>query len=556
MITRCVALILPGLLGFLTLLGIPATPLPSSDRDMGVARATGVESHIDSLFKGYARDTPGAVVAVMRAGEIVFSKAYGMADLERRVPMSTESVFNLASMSKQFTAMCVAILVGEGKLVLSDEIHRFIPELPDYGHPITLANLLHHTSGLKDYGQVMQRCDFSEFDAMTRERVLPLICRQRSLNFLPGSEFEYSDTNYALLALVVERVSGHSFAAFARYRVFEPLGMTHTHVCDDVNALIPDRALGYARADNTWWIADSYSQVGGDGDVFSTVGDLAKWDRNFYDFKVGGEPARKILLDTQPLTDGFPSNYAGGLKILDVLGLRAIEHSGGAPGYDVDMIRFPTERLSVAVLTNDRDDSKPKTFVQQVAALYLRGTPKPQPYKPPQAVTLDPKELAAMTGVYWDSTTDAVRRIAVYAGGLANAKLPSKAFAPMTALDESRFTVGVVEYAFTNGTMSRATPGLRPVVYHRVDPTPSDASTLSGFSGTYYCEDADVTYRIRCAGAKLVLARKGRADEELVPAFRDAFFGDPGLLVFHRLSGRIVLDVLGERLRKLTFEPS
>ena len=526
----------------------------------GVPPDAGIGPKIDAMFHAYGNTTPGAVVAVIRAGDIVFSNAYGMADLERNVPLTTSSVFNIASIAKQFTAMCVALLVERSKLGLADDVHKYLPEMRDYGHAITVSHLLHHTSGLMDYGQIIQRGDAAVFDSMNRDRVLPLVFRQSRLNFVPGDEFDYSDTNYVLLAVLVERISGQSFAAFARQEVFEPLGMTQSHFCDDVTRIIPNRALGYTRSGKGWQIGDSYSQVGGEGDMFTTVGDLAKWDRNSYEPKVGGTAAQAIMLGTEPLNDGFPNSYAAGLKILTVHGLRAVEHSGGETGYDVDMIRFPDQRLTVVVLTNDRDDSRPKTFVQRIAALYLAGKALPAAPPPgssvPQPFKTDPKDLEQLAGLYWDGRTDAVRRVAVRNGEVANAKLPSADLTPMTAVGPDHFARGVVDYTFTRdpATMTRGTPGMRPVVYHRVEPAAADPGSFGRFAGTYFCEDADLTYRLGFQDGHLLLQRRGRADEQLVPAFRDAFFGDPGLLVFtHPAEGRAGLEVMGERLRKLVF---
>lgn len=548
------------LLGFLPALAVLCSASTSQDSSSSRPRASlELEAKVDALFDKYGSTTPGAVAAVIRAGEIVYCHAYGMADLERNVPLTASSVFNIASMSKQFTAMGIALLVVRGKLQLADDVHQYLPELPEYGRPIRVGHLLHHTSGLKDYGQILQRGDFTTLDCMTRDRVLPLVFRQRTLNFLPGDEFDYSDTNYVLLALIVERISGGTFAEFARKEIFEPLGMAETRVCDDVGRIVPGRALGYAKSGNGWRLGDSYSEVGGAGDVFTTAGDLAKWDRNFYDMKVGGQEAHDILLRTEPLNDGFPNNYAGGLKILEVRGLVAIEHSGGEVGYDVDMIRFPDQRLTVAVLTNDRDDSQPKTFAQRIADLYLpvRGDPPESPKPEPSAepYKLDPNTLQPFAGLYWDGRTDAVRRLVVSKGGLFNAKLPDLKFAPMDPVGPNHFTRGVVDYTLTQDpvTLSRGLPGTKPVTFRRVEPAALDPHDLEACAGTYYCDDADVTYGVFVDHGTLVLRRRGRADERLVPAFKDAYFGDPGLLVFRHAEDRVVLDVMGERLRKLEF---
>jgi CubicO group peptidase (beta-lactamase class C family) len=316
-----------------------------------------ITGKIDSLFSAYDKtDIPGCAVAVYRDGALIYAKGYGSADLEHEVPIRPNTLFNIGSMSKQFTATALILLQQEGKLSLDDDIRKYLPEIPQYGHVITIRHMLNHTSGLRDYLGLLVMAGHNEHDVTTPDDALRLIARQKGLDFEPGTRHAYSNTGYFLASQIVERVSGRTLRQFADERIFKPLGMTHTRFVDDHTEVVPNRAIGYSSDDDGTYHRDiSNWEQTGDGGLYTSVEDLAKWDANFRDAKVGGPTLIVELQRRGVLNDGDTLDYAEGLYYDDVHGLTTIGHSGADGGYRSDMERIPSEHISVAVLSNNSD---------------------------------------------------------------------------------------------------------------------------------------------------------------------------------------------------------
>jgi CubicO group peptidase (beta-lactamase class C family) len=335
-----------------------------------MAPADSTSRWVDSIFAPYnSRQTPGCAVAVTRDGMLAFAKGYGMADLEHDTPITPDTRFYLASVSKQFTAMSIVLLAQDHRLSLDDPIQKWVPEVPTFGTTITLENLLHHTSGLRDYFTLLALSGWPSDGPLTENDFLALVSRQKSLNFKPGDEFLYSNTGYVLLSIVVKRASGESLRDFAAERIFRPLGMTHTEFRDDHNALIPERALGYQPSGSTFRTSEPEFDVVGDGGVYSTVGDLAKWDANFRHPRVGGKAGIDLLLQPGHLNDGETIPYALGLTIGEFHGLKTISHGGAYGGYQSEFLRFPDQGVSVITLCNTSQASP--TLAEQVSTVRL-----------------------------------------------------------------------------------------------------------------------------------------------------------------------------------------
>jgi len=326
---------------------------------------------VDSIFAPYGSTaSPGCAVGIVRDGQLAFAKGYGMADLEHDTPITPATRFYISSLSKQFTAMSIVLLAQEGRLSLDDWIRRWVPQVPSFGPPITLRQLLHHTSGLRDYFTLLALSGWPSDGLLTERQFLDLVSRQKSLNFTPGDEFLYSNTGYALLGLVVERASGQSLRDYAAEHIFKPLGMTHTEFRDDHTQLIPHRAVGYQpTAGGGYRISQPEFDVVGDGGVYSTIEDLAKWDANFESGRVGGKSGVAELEEAGRLNNGQTIPYALALTVGDLSGVSTYSHRGAYGGYRSAMVMVPSRRLSVITLCNT--SSAPTTIADQVATVHL-----------------------------------------------------------------------------------------------------------------------------------------------------------------------------------------
>ena len=408
----------------------------------------------DRLFAEWDKpDSPGCALAVIREGEIAYKKGYGMADLERNVPLSPRSVFDLASTSKQFVAMCILLLAEQGKLSLDDDIRCHIPEMPDYGEPITLRHLVHHTSGIRDYLELMTLCGMRLENDYYEEEIIALLARQKALNFRPGEEYLYSNSGYFLLGEIVKRVAGQSLNDFACEQIFQPLGMDHTRFYDDFTMIVPDRAIGYAPRDGGGYGTELYHfDLVGDGGLLSSVEDLFLWDQNFYENKLGGGGPELIdrMLTRGTLKDGKALSYAFGLELGQYRGLPTVSHGGSWAGYRSDIIRFHEQRFSVIYLSN-LSTFKPTALAKQVADLYLEGQYKGEASGPGGEIPLAsaPADLRYRAGDFVNPKTGTVLKLSVVDGKLTVSHPSGLIFQIVpTAEDRFRSVDAPVDLAF------------------------------------------------------------------------------------------------------------
>jgi CubicO group peptidase (beta-lactamase class C family) len=332
-------------------------------------------SRIDSIFALYTAGMPGCAVGVERSGRTLYAKAFGVADLQSGRALTPQSRIYMASVSKQVTAMAVLLLVQDGKLRLSQSIRDIVPELPDYASKVTIAQLLNHTSGVRDYFTLGELSAIPGSHAYTEGDVLRLLSLQKGLNFEPGSEFLYSNSGYVLLSIVVHRVSGRTLNDFATARIFTPLGMTHSRFQHDHNAPIPEKANGYQLDGGHWEVANSNLDLTGDGGLYSSVEDMLKWLSNLDHPAVGKSPLA-IMRTPGRLNDGSATGYGMGLETTVFRGLEVIEHGGALAGYRTADWWFPQHELGVVVLCNN-GEARTGQLAGQVATLFLDGDTKP-----------------------------------------------------------------------------------------------------------------------------------------------------------------------------------
>jgi CubicO group peptidase (beta-lactamase class C family) len=342
-----------------------ATPI--SSQSAPPAWRTGV----DKVFATWdTRDSPGCALGIYKDGAILYERGYGMADLEHDVPISPDTPFYIGSVSKQFTAFAAALAIQQGKLGADDSIRKYLPELPEYANAITVRQLVHHTSGFRDFYTLLSIAGRRQDELYDNLAVLRLTARQKALNFAPGSDYLYSNTGYALLALSVGRATGTSFGAFVDANIFAPLGMPSSHVHDDDARLVKGRAYGYSRVGGTLRLDTPAGERVGAGGVFSTIRDLLKWDENFYTARVGGRALIEQVQTAGRLSDGRPLTYAWGLQVGGYRGQPIVEHGGSLGGYRAHLMRFPDRHVSVACLCN-LGSIAPGTLARRVADIVI-----------------------------------------------------------------------------------------------------------------------------------------------------------------------------------------
>jgi CubicO group peptidase (beta-lactamase class C family) len=331
-------------------------------------------ARVDDLFARFAETpSPGCAVAVVERGRVVLARGYGLADLEARTPITPRTVFEIASISKQFTAASVLLLAERGRLSLDDDVRRYLPELPRYDATITLRHLIHHTGGLPSYIDLLRLSGKHYQDVTTDADALAALAGEPRLEFRPGTAFKYSDTGYFLLSLVVRRVTGETLREFAAENLFAPLGMSDTQILDDSTRRIPRRAAAYSPATGGGFQREESNwEQTGDGAVNTTVLDLARWDGNFYSGAVGGQALVDAMMTPGSLAGGRPLSYAGGLFLDRFQGLRRVRHAGNWGGYSAELMRLPDRGLSVITLCNV-SSADPTGLSERVAELYLQG---------------------------------------------------------------------------------------------------------------------------------------------------------------------------------------
>ena len=390
---------------------------------------------VDEIFVDVAKSgSPGCALAVARNGKTVYEKGYGLANIEENVSITRETVFDIGSTSKQFTAASILLLERQGKLSVHDDIRKYVPEIPDYGHKITILQLLNHTSGLRDYLTLFELAGIDTDSVTTDADALGIIANQKALNFAPGSEWLYSNSGFFLLSVIVERVSGKRLAQFAAENIFTPLGMKSTVYRDGHTQLLPHRALAYeAKEKEGGYALDvSYFEQTGDGAVHTSVGDLLKWDENFYSGQIGGKELLAELQEPAKLDSGKTLKYAKGLMVETYRGLPIVEHGGSWGGYRAQLLRFPEQHFSVVCLCN-AGNAGPEKRALRVADIYLSEQmkePAPRAAEPSkrekrESVVLPPDALARYQGSFRSEELRATYRLAVGDGKLKLTKLQS-----------------------------------------------------------------------------------------------------------------------------------
>ncbi|MEM6429542.1 MAG: serine hydrolase domain-containing protein [Deinococcota bacterium] len=490
---------------------------------------TSLVKTVDSFFSEWAKaSSPGCAVAIMKDGDVIYKQGYGMANLEYGIPITPQTIFPIASVSKQFTAFAIALLADRGKLSLDDDIRSYLPEMHDFGDVVTIRHLIHHTSGLREQTLLPilagERTDhitrIVDFKAMT--------FRQKGLNYKPGERFLYSNTNYTLLGMIVARISRQSLNDFCQENIFKPLSMHNTLFYDEYEMLVKNRAYSY-REDSEGkykkWALDT-DTVGGTG-IFTTIEDLALWDQNFYDAKVGGQDVITQMHTKGLLNSGESITYAFGLGVNTYKGLTVVEHSGGHAGFRSAFRRFPEPHFSVVILSNH---GSVNTFelANKIIDFYLADNLNNDEPEQPTSIELSSKQLNQHIGFYYCSDIGSTIPIEMREGKLF---VYFDAGYELAALSETLFYVKAspeVKYHFekmADGSrqMIESVGRDKPTVYKLVSPEPMNCEQEAEYSGKYYSQELDVTYSILLQEDNLMLERPTHGRRQLTSVFVDGF---------------------------------
>jgi CubicO group peptidase (beta-lactamase class C family) len=504
---------------------------------------------VDRIFADYEKaDSPGCAVGVIRDGNFVYRKGYGMGSIELGVPLSAQSVFYMGSVSKQFTAASIVLAGEQGFLTLDDDVRKYIPELPDYGHVITLRQMLHHTSGLRDFLVLYSLAGQDVADVHSETEIIGMIARQKTLNNVPGDEFIYSNTNYYLLGVVVHRATKKTLNEFATDNIFKPLGMSHTRFYDDHTLIVPGRVAAYDPGSAGKFFVDWSTQydIVGAGGLMSTVDDMLLWDRNFYENKLGKGTLLKEMQTKGVLNNGKEISYALGLGIDKYRGLPTVEHDGALYGYRTAILRFPEQKFSVVSLCNVSNVST-TSLTHQVADIYLEKNLKTAgtaSQSPGYSGAPDPSRFA---GKYLDR-----RKQIVYTFTAAGGNLMAWG-ATLRRVGQNQFMDlgnNVITFGEANGGM-KATLVVNGEPFFdgpRVVEERLNETDLASYAGKYKSAEVNATYTLSVKDGKLVLRNGWQPELTLTSLGQDEFenYGI-GTIVFrrdenHRVSGFAVYD--------------
>lgn len=514
------------------------------------------QQKVDRIFAAYDKaDSPGCALGVIRDGSFIYRKGYGAASLELGVPLTSASVFYMGSVSKQFTAASVVLAAEQGLLALDDDVRKYVPELPDYGHVITLRQMLHHASGFRDFLTLLEFAGRDAGSIHSEKEIVDLIARQKGLNNIPGEAFIYSNTNYFLLGVVLKRVSGKSLAQFAAENIFQPLGMTHTRYYDDHTLVLRGRVAAYdAGADGSFlvdWSTD-YDIVGAGG-LTSSVDDMLLWDRNFYTNKLGKGTLLKELQTPGVLNDGKQISYALGLELGTYRGLPIVEHSGALYGYRTEILRFPKQRFTVVSLCNV-SNANVTSMARKVADIYLDKELEAEPDTIHLGSSFpDPSPFA---GKYLDE-----RNHFIYSFSASGNRLMAWG-ATLRRVGANQFKdlgTGTITFDDSKGTMKATLEmdGRNFFEGKRIHEPDLSEAELSAYAGRYHSVEIDALYRLSIDKGSLVLQLNWNVPVKLTPVAPDEFECEElGTVVFrrdahHRLSGMSLFSV---NARGVSFE--
>jgi CubicO group peptidase (beta-lactamase class C family) len=489
-----------------------------------------IKMKVDSLLKKYEEpNSPGLSIGIIKNGTIIYNKSIGYANLEYGIKNNELSVFSIASVAKQFTAACIWSLINEHKINLEDNVQQYIPELPDYGHPLKIKHLLNHTSGIKNYHALMDLYGFDyDKEYYDNSYVLELLCRQKTLNNIPGEKVIYSNSGYTLLAIIIERVSGKNLHEFAKEKLFIPLDMQNTFVRIENNSVIKNKAVGYSKNQDGSFSQFPRTQISyGAGSMGSTISDMTKWSAIFNDPNSEFKDLSAFLTATEILASGEKSKYANGVMIDEYKGYQTIHHSGSGAGGQSQFITLPDLKLSIIIFTN-LESINPTPISYQIIDLFTDNK-KSISEKIVKKYNPNNKEMLSLTGIYQEINSDMRMEIAVQNDTLKFKGSQAKRFnalKPINKYSYCRLNNENVKYEFFKDNKHQDMIvffGGTPFYFKKITDNNLLNTNLKEFIGKYYSEELKVTYLIMEVNNNLVLNFTNNLDIPLLAVQKDEF---------------------------------
>jgi CubicO group peptidase (beta-lactamase class C family) len=468
---------------------------------------------IDKIFNRYTDTNPGAQLAISRNGQVIYSSAHGMADLEHNIPITKTTKIEAGSVSKQFTAACILLLEQQGKLSLSDDIRKYVPEVPDYGNTITIRHLMNHVSGIKDWGSIAELGGWPRGTrAYANSDALHIISLQKTLNNKPGDEYIYSNSGYNLLAIIVQRVSGSSLAVFSKKYLFEPAGMVNTEWRDDYQRVVRNRAIAYSKGAKGYYTNMPNENVYGNGGLLTTAEDLLAWNNYYLNGKLGSPSLFAKQLTVTRFNNGKRHTYAAGLIVDSLNGWPSVTHSGATAGYRANLDHFLQQGLSIAWVSNtgQADMSDIPSAIRNLFIINVR----PFPGRIYSSV-FNISQFAPYLGTYREEKTGNGMKVFT-----EDSSLYIQPKVKLTPGFASSAMLGRSKIVFTRGT-AYVINGVDTTVYSSV--APPDLSDINMYAGTYVSEETDSKMNIVVKDGKLFVEQREDEKLPLTPIYKHGF---------------------------------
>ena len=495
-----------------------------------------ITAQVDKLFSQWDKpDSPGAALAVIKKGEVIYTAGYGSASLEYEIPITPSTVFHVASVSKQFTAFAITLLAHQGKLRLDDDIQKYLPEVPDFGRSITIRHLIHHISGMRDQWELLAMAGWRLDDVITKEHILKMVRNQQDLNFEPGEQYLYCNTGFTLLAEIVARITGISFREWTEKNIFKPLSMSDTQFYDDHERIVKNRAYSYAPVREGGFKKRrlNYANVGATS-LFTTAEDLAKWVQNFRDVRVGGPDVIEQMHEQGILSNGKKISYAFGLVIGEYKGLKTVSHSGGDAGYRSHVVRFPEQEFAVVVLSN-LGSFNTSGIAREVADIYLSDEIKKIEKKTKQVEEKkfkpDTSWYDLFAGKYYFEPGNIMtiikekKQLMVQWDGRNKVKLIPLSDTEFTNADRE----GKMTFYLNNiGDVTKLefARGDNVMTGEKFVPEVLNTQQLEELTGDYYSDELSTSYTFVMLNGKLVAQHQRHNDIQLESTKKDMFSGE------------------------------